>query len=1057
MDRLRLFLCIYLIGSAFLLQAQNTADYQNKQSEKVEMNYEDFRIIFHQDLENTPVGYYEKEQWQKDWNNPSYAHGVYTGDRTIIIDYNAGGRISRGMKWTFPKNTVGTGIEHGYGWRPSLDNSYEECYLSFSIMFKPGFNAVRSGKLPGLQGGHMKSMQKPAWDDGFNGSLIWKHSNLGDENNPPMPGFYVYHQDQELTVGDSPRWNGYTFDVSTEIWYDITYRVVMNTATATDVGGPDGKKDGILEGFVNGELWGQVKNLRLRNLARIGIDKIRVQAFFGGSSEKYQTARDEWMLIDNVMVWTYSDEYLKKHPEVKRGRQANTVGDIIYTPFDVLLGENQNPGSDPIESDEQSPSKPSGLQAIDSTGNSITISWNPASDNVGVTGYKIYTNDEISGATGNTRYTVKSLSPGTKYKLAVSAFDAESNESPRSNAINVFTRMKDTIPPTVPSGLIVERITSSSIDFKWNASQDNVGIYKYEIYIDGTPEYNTDDVYISIGELQANTTYKISVRAYDTSNNRSSLSNAISATTKGPDTEPPTSPSGLKVNEVTETTIGIQWDPSSDNIGVRYYKIYANNVEYESSENTDVTLTDLEPGLNYTISVSAVDEADNESARSTSVKVTTKNNDLITQPTLPTISIINLQNNTISPNITTEIGSLGFTELKNYGIEITEKDNLTKETIVLQGIESTRIIHENRIKKGLQLLYNFAEGRGNTVRDISGSEYPMDLHIDREGMTTEWLKGQGLRIIDNTIITSRNSPTRLMQALSATNEITLEVWVKQEKIGQSGPARLVTLSADNSRRAITLAHEGNKAFYNYVSRLNTSSTDINGTPEIKTSQNFVSSSLHHVVYTRNNLGTEKIYINGVVLASGDREGDFSSWESDYQFALANELTGERPWKGIFYLVAVYDRALNSEEVNQNYQSGFGKLRFTTELDTLESNVAYSLKPFITTDQGLVYGEEKDFIYQNVNQLDGDFAFYPNPNNGSIFLTVKNTDENIKQGYLKITDFSGALHFTKVLDFSEGLLEKVIELRLPDSLKDGLYSLILITGSRCAAQKFILMR
>ena len=304
----------------------------------------DFNIIFCQDFENTPVGKYDLSQWGKDWNYPD--GGKKSAQRTIIVEYNSGGRTSRGMKWTFPEKSYSVTSDDGYYWRTPIGETLEECYLSFSIMFKPGFDAVSGGKIPGVEGTPPKG-DRPEWDEGFGGSLMFK-PNRNKPGRPPAPSFYVFHHNQQLAVGDSPRWNGYTFDVSKDIWYDITYRIVMNTATATGIGGPDGLKDGIMEGFVNGKLWGQISDLRLRNLLSIGIDKIRIQGFFGGGEDP-ATVRDEWMMIDNVYVWTYSDEYLRNNPSVKRGRQTNTIGDIIHTPFDVVFSIKQDTDTDSVK------------------------------------------------------------------------------------------------------------------------------------------------------------------------------------------------------------------------------------------------------------------------------------------------------------------------------------------------------------------------------------------------------------------------------------------------------------------------------------------------------------------------------------------------------------------------------------------------------------------------------------------------------------------------------------------------------------------------------------
>jgi len=79
--------------------------------------------------------------------------------------------------------------------------------------------------------------------------------------------------------------------------------------------------------------------------------------------------------------------------------------------------------------------------------------------------------------------------------------------------------------------------------------------------------------------------------------------------------------------------------------------------------------------------------------------------------------------------------------------------------------------------------------------------------------------------------------------------------------------------------------------------------------------------LTHVIYTRDSADdTVNLYINGVPAASDVRGGDLSNWEY-FELALGNELTGDRPWLGELYLVAIYDTALTSLEVEQNYLIG----------------------------------------------------------------------------------------------------------------------------------------
>ena len=91
------------------------------------------------------------------------------------------------MKWTFPEGSFGAHSAHGYQWQVPLGGIYEEVYLTYSIMFRPGFEPVLGGKLPGLMA-TPKEPGPPGWSDGFGGSLMFKQG--------PKPVFYIYHQDQ---------------------------------------------------------------------------------------------------------------------------------------------------------------------------------------------------------------------------------------------------------------------------------------------------------------------------------------------------------------------------------------------------------------------------------------------------------------------------------------------------------------------------------------------------------------------------------------------------------------------------------------------------------------------------------------------------------------------------------------------------------------------------------------------------------------------------------------------------------------------------------------------
>lgn len=95
---------------------------------------------------------------------------------------------------------------------------------------------------------------------------------------------------------------------------------------------------------------------------------------------------------------------------------------------------------DPVEIDTQAPSKPLNLTASEQTETSLKLSWEASTDNVGVTGYRIYQDGTaLVGLITETSATIQNLTAGTAYSFYVTALDAEENESGQSNTLEAFT------------------------------------------------------------------------------------------------------------------------------------------------------------------------------------------------------------------------------------------------------------------------------------------------------------------------------------------------------------------------------------------------------------------------------------------------------------------------------------------------------------------------------------------------------------------------------------------------------------------------------------------
>ena len=215
----------------------------------------------------------------------------------------------------------------------------------------------------------------------------------------------------------------------------------------------------------------------------------------------------------------------------------------------------------------------------------------------------------------------------------------------------------------------------------------------------------------------------------------------------------------------------------------------------------------------------------------------------------------------------------------------------------------------------LLALYDFEERAGHIVHDRSRSGQPLDLHITTP-QAIRWQAG-ALVTSGTAAIASPGPAKKIVDAVKQSQAVTIEAWVKPASDAQKGPARIVSLSADPSRRNFTLGQDGNR----YDVRFRAAATDENGNPSLPSPDGSLTTELTHVVYRRDADGRTTIHINGKEQAAKQVDGGIGNWSDEFRLLLANEKTGDRPWQGELHLVAIYGRALTEDEIAQNFAAG----------------------------------------------------------------------------------------------------------------------------------------
>jgi hypothetical protein len=401
------------------------------------------------DYEKNTEGYYRINEWNTDWNNPEWNNRV---EETIIRQNDDIENNTKVMRWIFPEGTYSPN-QGGGQFEAPYNHHLDELYFSFNLKFKPGFEWVKGGKLPGVKGGEVPAPGDPDYPDdyGFSASHMWTSEG--------GLMFYTYHHDKPGLYGDGVVYNNFKFE--TGRWYNITMRIVLNT-----VSGSEGNYNGILEGYIDGKLYAQRTNLRFRNLGSIHIDKLKIYSFFGGGSD-YKCIRDEWIDIDNFVVFTYNDEV-----EVPRGNVASSRSRKL------ILPDINNINNIPL------PETPANVLASTLAHNSVLLSWNESDY---ASKYIIESSSSYSGPydkiaeinSGSTSYTNSELLSNTTYYYRIEAINTKGT-SDYSEIVSVKTNIDSlTMIPVAPNNFNVN-LTENQINLSWRDNSDNENNFKLE-------------------------------------------------------------------------------------------------------------------------------------------------------------------------------------------------------------------------------------------------------------------------------------------------------------------------------------------------------------------------------------------------------------------------------------------------------------------------------------------------------------------------------------------------------------------------------------------------
>ena len=311
---------------------------------------------------------------------------------------------------------------------------------------------------------------------------------------------------------------------------------------------------------------------------------------------------------------------------------SREVTDVTRRPVLIVTSGN----------DTEDPTSPSNLTAQAASATRVDLSWTAATDDFGVTGYKLYRDgSELATIGTTTSYSDTTVTGADTYDYEVSALDAAGHESPKSNVASVTT--PNTLTFGAQADARVQQANSSTnygtsnfVRTDGGSDSDVESFLRFQVTgISGSIRSAKLRLFATTGTANGPAAYKTNWTGSETSltwNNRTARTSGatddkgaissggfvefevsslvtgngthsfILATTStdeidfssreastvsrrpqlvvsfGDDTQDPAPPSNLAAQSAGSTTVNLSWNAASDDFGVTGYSIYRDNV-----------------------------------------------------------------------------------------------------------------------------------------------------------------------------------------------------------------------------------------------------------------------------------------------------------------------------------------------------------------------------------------------------------------------------------------------------------------------------------------------
>jgi hypothetical protein len=183
------------------------------------------------------------------------------------------------------------------------------------------------------------------------------------------------------------------------------------------------------------------------------------------------------------------------------------------------------------------------------------------------------------------------------------------------------------ISAPAPNASISGKVTVTATASEPLGASDGSNISSMQFLVDGVVKATDKShpyAYSLDTKTLANGSHTITAVAFDKSKPTRSSSASVAVTVLNRDTTKPSTPSGLSTTQITASTVGLTWKPSTDDAsGIAHYNVLRDGTLVGTPSTTSYEDGGLAAGSKHSYVVQAVDGAGNTSSSSSKKSVTT--------------------------------------------------------------------------------------------------------------------------------------------------------------------------------------------------------------------------------------------------------------------------------------------------------------------------------------------------------------------------------------------------------------------------------------------------